>query len=88
MHPPLSIDPQHLHQFIPPFRIGVLQLLHHTVDGYIGHEGHARPGKGEGAHAPIGFEVGAVEVETGVAKGVEAEDGEGVFGVGEVFAGD
>ena len=29
-----------------------------------------------------------MEVESGVAEGVEAEDGEGVFGVGEVFAGD
>lgn len=54
------------------------------MDGDVGAQGDGRTREGNATHPPIAIEIGTVEVELGVAKGIEAEDADAAIGLAEV----
>lgn len=84
VHSPVKVDVQHLNQLVPSLRIRLLELLHEAVHGDVGAQGDGRTRERNAAHAPIAVEISTVEVELGVAEGIEAEDADASIGLAEV----
>ena len=87
VHSPVKVDIQHLNQLVPSLWVRLLEFLHEAVDGDVGAQGDSRTRERNAAHAPIAIEISTVEVELGVAEGVEPEDTDASIGLAEVPSG-
>jgi hypothetical protein len=74
MHMPIQINAKERYQLIATFRVGILKAFHHFVHGNVGHERNASADKGNTGHTPIAIQIGAMKIQFGIPKGIEAQD--------------
>mmetsp|Transcript_36620 Transcript_36620/g.84660 ORF Transcript_36620/g.84660 Transcript_36620/m.84660 type:complete len:398 (+) Transcript_36620:527-1720(+) len=86
VHAPVGVDAEDVDQLRAALRVLSLEGLHHLCDGNVGLQRHAVARERDGAHAPVGVEVGAGHVEAHVAEGVLAEHLDRLVGLGQVLA--